>query len=311
MLFIYTGQALKIQLQIKFLLAVAFVNVRKIPKVAVIVVIRKFKSKTEIAGKFDCNPGFEYADDLVSSRSDIGMKPVKVIDRSHLSNFRKIKSVLKLGFNATGIIIIPAMYPGLLNINIWRIACAERDEPEMESRLKIGVPGKLPLGNDSSTEAQDTDFENLVLPVVIMLKCPDQHIQIPGVNGLAEYKTIAEEIVQIFIFQIFSVTEFHPQLEEIKRLSGSYFKRISIIQMHLENCTAAARSEFCSLIEPMRSGSQRNIERFFLIDLFRSAPGQLSLQKPAGSSPGIKNRSRKFPEKSLRPGRSIIQDIRT
>jgi hypothetical protein len=61
---------LKIQHQIKFLLAVSFVNIRKISKVAVLVVIHIFKSKAEIAEKFDCNSGFEYADDFVSSRSD-------------------------------------------------------------------------------------------------------------------------------------------------------------------------------------------------------------------------------------------------
>jgi len=232
MIYLNKGVNLEIHHQIDFLLAVPFVNIRIIAKVVVLVVIQVFKSEAEIADKFDGNSGFEDADDIVPGRPDIRVKPVQVIDRRHLSPVRNIQSALILGFASAGIIIIPARDPALHNINIRRIAGAERDDPEMECGLKIRILGQLPLRDDSSTEAQSGEFEDPAVPVVIMLKCPDQDVPIPGMNGLAEQKTIPGEIVQIFLIHIFSIAEIYPELEEIKRLPGPDLKRIPIIQMN-------------------------------------------------------------------------------
>ncbi len=81
-------------------------------------VIQVFKSQAEIAEKPDGNSRFQYADELVSSRSDMRMKRINVIEHRHLAPVGKIQSALELGFTSTGIIIIPEMDPGFHDIHL-------------------------------------------------------------------------------------------------------------------------------------------------------------------------------------------------
>ena len=172
--------------------------------------------------------------------------------------------------------------------------------------------GQPPPGSDHSpAEAEGAELENVAVPVVVMLKCPDQHIQVPGVDGLAEQKAIADEIVEVLLVHVFSVTEVDPHLEKIKGLARTYLEWVSIIQVHVEYGAGAARPEPHPVIEPMRPGGQRNIERFFLVNLRGGDPRQFSLQEPAEGPAGTQDRGRQFPEKPVGAGRSVIQDIRT
>ena len=167
----------------------------------------------------------------------------------------------------------------------------------MECGLQVRVRGKLPLGDDPAAEAQGAEFENVAVPVVVMLECPDQHFQVPGVHGLAEQETVADEIVQVFLADFFSVAEIEAHLEKVKRLARPDFERVPIIDVHPETgaggaCAHAAQAR--SRIEPVPPGGQRDIERFFLIDLLGCDPVQFSLQEPAESPAGTDDRGRQF-----------------
>ena len=182
------------------------------------------------------------------------------------------------------------MDPGLDDIHIGRIAGARGTSARWNADLDIGLTGQLPFGDESRPRSPATRLRKPGCPRSYNAEKPRTAHPVPGMDGLAEEKPVADDIVQIVPPHVFSVAEIQSKLEEIKRLAGPDFERISIIKMDLEKGAGAARPEVRSLVEQMRPQGQGDVERFFLIDFLRRDPGQLPLQKPAQSPPGADER---------------------
>jgi len=139
-------------------------------------------------------------------------------------------------------------------------------QAELEIQIEIGVLTQRHLRDHTATKSYGAELESLVIPEVIMLKCPDQKIHVSGVDISANQDPLANDIVDNLPPR--SKRQVSPKCEIIKKLSRSLFKRIPVIKLQGEHFVCGPRPEFSTVIYNVWPRRERHVERFFVINLF-------------------------------------------
>src|SRR5512140_2611544 len=152
-------------------------NIRIVTRVSEAVVHQMFKSNADTVDDSDSDCGFDDTDKIVPRGSDIGMDPVREAFEREVCPSAKIQCSLQFRFRATSITVISELRCGRSQD---RTVSGKRYRAEMDVTIQVRALTYRQLGEYSAAEGYRTELKCLVVPEVVMLECPDQHVRIPG-----------------------------------------------------------------------------------------------------------------------------------